>query len=156
MADTSCGGLLAGHTSMGLHGPRGLSTLVNAFRTFINVKDMGLKVHEFPAQPSGEGAPPSPAIQNELVTITPVVLIPEGAPADSSAPEGKAEPEAKRQRLERDAGGGVTQVPSVAVRSPAACYVCELPSIPGKFLPQKVGGQRRAHAARPSRRASCA
>lgn len=44
MADTGCGGLLAGHDSITLHGPKGLTTLVNAFRTFVNVKDIGLKV----------------------------------------------------------------------------------------------------------------
>lgn len=44
MADTSCGGLLAGHAGMTVYGPPGLNTLVNAFRTFVNVKDIGLQV----------------------------------------------------------------------------------------------------------------
>ncbi|GAB4820364.1 hypothetical protein N2152v2_007410 [Parachlorella kessleri] len=179
MADTSCGGLLAGHDSMTLHGPKGLTTLVNAFRTFVNVKDIGLQVREFDdsapaavpaggADADGNGAAgnaaasPSPVVQNEVVTITPVVIraAPRAAGAGSAAtpvaeaaPEAAeaaavVEPEAKRPRLDVDASaaaapagngsGSGALMPSVSVESPAACYVCELPPIPGKFLPKKA------------------
>ncbi|KAL4458182.1 hypothetical protein ABPG75_013047 [Micractinium tetrahymenae] len=144
MADTSCGGLLAGHAGMSVFGPPGLSTLVNAFRTFVNVRDIGLKVHEFGA--GSDGAAPAPVVANELVAITPVVLSAAGAPpggqAGSAATAGEGgEPSAKRPRLEgggQGQQGGGMDIASVAVESPAACYVCELPDVPGKFLPQKA------------------
>ena len=151
MADTSCGGLLAGHAGMSVYGPPGLTTLVNAFRTFVNVRDIGLKVTEFGGAPQGD-TQPAPVVQSELVTITPVTLAAEGAGARADAAQGGAgadEPQAKRQRLEGGdaaaaaaAGQAAAQphdvVASVSVESPAACYVCELPDVPGKFLPQKV------------------
>jgi hypothetical protein len=122
MADHSCGGLLAGHASLALHGPRGLGTLVDAFRTFVNVRDVGLRATEFgAAQPVGELAP---VVQDDLVTITPVVL------EAAAAAEPAGEPVAKRARIE----GGA--------EAPAACYACELADVPGKFLPQKVRGCR--------------
>lgn len=145
MSDTGCGGLLAGHDSITLHGPTGLTTLVNAFRTFVNVKDMGLRVAEFGE--TGQ-AMVEPVVRNEVVTITPVLIRAQGTAAaaaeaqgsrgDGSA-DGSGEPEAKRARHEAPAGGAAgMDIPSVSVESPAACYVCELPAIPGKFLPQKV------------------
>lgn len=140
MADTTAGGLLTGHVGMTVHGPPGLHTLVNAFRTFVNVRDMGLKVMEFGGGGRGGGPPltgvlPRPVVKNDSVTITPVIIRPAGAAADD-------EPGAKRQKT----GGGAPapaaepgmDVPSTAVESAAACYVCELPDIPGKFLPQKA------------------
>jgi hypothetical protein len=136
MADTSCGGLLAGHAGMSLYGPPGLNTLVNAFRTFVNVRDIGLRVHEF-----GADADVQPVLQSDLVAITAVTLQAlggeaSGAPAAAGGEEG-GEPGAKRARL--DPGDGGLDVASVSVESPAACYICELPAVPGKFLPQKVG-----------------
>ena len=144
MADTSCGGLLAGHSGMSVYGPPGLNTLVNAFRTFVNVRDIGLKVTEFGG--SG-GEAQRPLVESPLVTITPIVLRAGGdeAAADAATAAAAAEPEAKRQRIEAPAatvapagGGGDLDIASVAVEGPAACYVCDLPSVPGKFLPQKV------------------
>ena len=161
MADTSCGGLLAGHAGMSLYGPPGLNTLVNAFRTFVNVRDIGLKVTEFggssgsggaagEAAAGGAAAQLRPVVKSELVSITPVVLT---AAAPASAEAG-AEPEAKRQRVEAASNGDASSagaeaaaagagasmdIASVAVEGPAACYICELPDVPGKFLPQKVG-----------------
>lgn len=166
MADTGCGGLLAGHDAITVHGPRGLTTLVNAFRTFVNVKDIGLRVSEFGdsgAAAEGEGSANGgsavelpPIVQNELVTITPIII--QARPANGAAAAGEAaqdaaqngdggggsgEPEAKRARLDTGGvaagGGGPLDISTVAVESPAACYACELPPIPGKFLPQKVG-----------------
>lgn len=143
MADTSCGGLLAGHAGMNVYGPPGLNTLVNAFRTFVNVRDVGLKVHEFGG--SAACTPPAPVVSNELVAITPVLLVAEGAQphgrASSAAASEGGEPSAKRLRLDGSAEGQLgssLDVASVAVESPAACYICELPDVPGKFLPQKV------------------
>lgn len=144
MADTSCGGLLAGHTGMSLYGPPGLNTLVNAFRTFVNVRDIGLKVNEF-----SDNGTTQPVVKTELVTITPVTLT-AATPGQASAHAQEeracaAEPEAKRQRMEatngdtQQGGGSVgMEIASVVVESPAACYICELSDVPGKFLPQKV------------------
>lgn len=144
MADTSCGGLLAGHAGMSVYGPTGLNTLVNAFRTFVNVRDVGLRVHEFGG--GAAGAPPAPLVSNELVTITPVLLAaaPEGQQSSPDAAGEGGEPSAKRPRLEGSSEGppgGDMDIASVAVESPAACYICELPDVPGKFLPQKVGSR---------------
>jgi ribonuclease Z len=139
IADASAGGLLAGHSSvMGLHGPRGMRSMVNAFRTFVNARDMDLKVDEFNSS--------TPVIANELVTITPVVLEPEEggaqAPDDSSAAAAAAplepEPEAKRPRLDLGPSSAGADIPAVSREAPAACYICELADIPGKFLPQKA------------------
>ena len=59
----------------------------------------------------------------------------------AEAPPG--ERAAKRQRLDggADGGGGLAdgEVPRVAAQSPAACYVCRLADVPGKFRPDKVG-----------------
>eukprot|EP00887_Chlorella_sp_A99_P006161 scaffold3.g6161.t1 len=169
MSDYSCGGLLSGHTGMRVMGPRGLNALVNAFRTFINVRNMGLSVEEFgphrvaaaaatqhqqqqeqeavankaavpggvvaeagegEAKAAAAGGVLPPVVANELVIITPVVV--EAPPPEGGA--GDIEPQAKRPRL----GQGELDISTVAVESPAACYVCELPEIPGKFLPQKA------------------
>lgn len=161
MSDTGCGGLLAGHASLTLHGPQGLGTLVNAFRTFVNVKDMGLQVAEFGEEGvAGEGQegvspPPPPVIKNDVVTISPVVI--KATPGDGLAGGGDA-PDAKRARVDpsmqsvggpngpfASSAGGVSgsetttcQMPSISVETPAACYLCELPPVPGKFLPQKA------------------
>lgn len=131
MADTSAGGLLAGQAALGVHGPPGLGTLVNAYRTFVNVKDIGLAVVE--------ATPGIPAIDNELVTITPILLhppsrgeqAPEAGPfaGPNPAPGGGDSPSAKRAR---------TAAPAAAGAGVVACYAAQLPDIPGKFLPQKV------------------
>ena len=143
MADTSCGGLLAGHTGMSLYGPPGLNTLVNAFRTFVNVRDIGLKVNEFSCATRAA----EPVVSSELVTITPVTITaaawggPKAAGSDDVCKQGGSvvEPEPKRQRVEPSNGElRSMDIASVAVASPAACYICELPDVPGKFLPQKV------------------
>lgn len=148
MADTTAGGLLTGHGGMTVHGPPGLGTLVNAFRTFVNVKDMGLKVMEFRGgePPAGDAAPEParPVVKNDVVTITPVLIRPDAAAHAGTAANGTdagGEPSAKRQRTQGDEaapdGAGLT-VPSAAIESAAACYICELADIPGKFLPQKA------------------
>lgn len=102
-----------------------------------------LQVNEFGAGPATE-----PLVKSELVSITPVTITatPPGGCAAADASEG-AEPEAKRQRVEGVSGGeqqaaaGGMDIASVSVEGPAACYVCELPDVPGKFLPQKVRRQ---------------
>lgn len=43
MADTGCGGPLAGAAPMSVYGPRGLSTLTTALGTFVNIRDIGLQ-----------------------------------------------------------------------------------------------------------------
>lgn len=145
MADTSAGGLLTGHTGITVHGPQGLNTLVNAFRTFVNVKDMGLKVMEFKNDVHA-----SPILKNEAVSIIPIIIQPSNSPTDgevSVASASTSEPTAKRQKTEggsqataadNPAETSSMNIPSAKVDSPVACYVCLLPDIPGKFLPQKA------------------
>ena len=79
------------------------------------------------------------------MSITPVILKPQGSGQGE-------EPTAKRQKTSEngrsDTSGGAAavvgepagemDVPSTAFESAAACYICELPDIPGKFLPQKA------------------
>jgi hypothetical protein len=155
MADTSCGGLLAGHAGMSLYGPSGLSTLVSAFRTFVNVRDVGLKVREFGRQDD------APVVTSDLVTITPITLTAVGSSDEAQGQEPAAEPSSKRQRLDAGSdhgqqagggGGGALDIASVALQGPAACYLCELPDVPGKFLPHKVSTWRasRRRAASPA------
>ena len=173
MSDSNSGGLLTGASGLRVLGPPGLNALLNAFRTFVNVRDMGLSVEEFghvaaaAAAPGGgtqqgQGQEPEggggggggsggelpPVVANELVNITPVVIQAAMDPArgrEGSAAAGEGgEPQAKRQRTVGScSGGGQAAMTSVAVESPAACYICELPEIPGKFLPQKVRIQLR-------------
>lgn len=102
----------------------------------------GLQVNEFGATPASQ-----PLVKSELVSITPVTLTATPPGGSAAADDGSsAEPEAKRQRVEGAAGGAEQaaassmDIASVAVEGPAACYVCELPDVPGKFLPQKVRG----------------
>eukprot|EP00889_Picochlorum_renovo_P000433 jgi/Picre1/27463/NNA_000430.t1 len=47
MKDITAGGLLAGQVGFDVHGPTGMMTAANAFKTFVSFKDMGLKVKEF-------------------------------------------------------------------------------------------------------------
>ncbi|KAL3162089.1 hypothetical protein ABBQ38_009154 [Trebouxia sp. C0009 RCD-2024] len=69
----------------------------------------------------------SPAIiQSEAVSISPVVL----CPAATSAAADLAN-SSKRQKVE-----GTTEAPAAVPM--AACYICRLTSVPGKFLPQKA------------------
>ena len=103
----------------------------------------------------------SPVVKNELVTITPVTLLAEapdgegasgGSAAAAEGSNGAAaaaaeegeEPQAKRARVEAGGEGGL-DIASTPVESPAACYICELPDVPGKFMPQKVRACGCAH-----------
>ena len=157
MADTTAGGLLTGHVGMTVHGPPGLHTLVNAFRTFVNVRDMGLKVMEFGRHegPGAVGIVSRPVVKNDSVSITPVIIrtAQDTIAVDKAAATGNGEnvnggageqqePIAKRQKTGDGApllqDGIGMDIPSTAVESAAACYVCELPDIPGKFLPHKA------------------
>jgi len=147
MADTTAGGLLTGHVGMTIHGPPGLHTLVNAFRTFVNVRDMGLKVMEFGRHEAAAGILSRPIVKNDTVTITPVIIRTaqdESGKSDANGIDANGEqPTAKRQKMDDSAPNtSVPQagmdIPSTATESAAACYVCELPDIPGKFLPHKA------------------
>lgn len=152
MADTTAGGLLTGHVGMTVHGPPGLHTLVNAFRTFVNVRDMGLKVMEFGRHegPGAIGIVSRPVVKNDAVSITPVIIRTAQDSVDNAniAVNGE-EPTAKRQKIGDEEGANNKlasiallqagmDIPSTAIESAAACYVCELPDIPGKFLPHKA------------------
>lgn len=134
MADITAGGLLTGHTGMSIHGPPGLHGLVNAFRTFVNVRDLGLKVMEIEHN-SNEGQQDiRPIIKNEAVSISSVLVYPKGY----VKPENDF-PFAKRRKTADNANNSVEiDIPSTAIESAVACYVCELPDIPGKFLAHKA------------------
>jgi ribonuclease Z len=110
---------------------------------------MGLKVMEF-GRHEGAGAVgivSRPIVKNDAVSITPVIIrtaqdtITETKTGDG---ENGEQPTAKRQKTggEQEGAAAVHQVgmdiPSTATESAAACYVCELPDIPGKFLPTKA------------------
>ncbi|KAL6768056.1 hypothetical protein ACKKBF_B37600 [Auxenochlorella protothecoides x Auxenochlorella symbiontica] len=149
MADSSAGGLLAGQASMALHGPPGLSALVNAYRTFVNLKDVGLGMQELQHA--------QPAVANELVTITPFLLTAgeaEGAAAaggEVSALGAGREGPTSTSNAEvtagstREAAGKDGEERAAKRLKPGepgpgavACYAAELPDIPGKFQPQKA------------------
>ncbi|RMZ53860.1 hypothetical protein APUTEX25_005606, partial [Auxenochlorella protothecoides] len=149
MADSSAGGLLAGQASMALHGPPGLSALLNAYRTFVNLKDVGLGMQELQHA--------QPAVANELVTITPFLLTAgeaEGAAAaggevsalgagregptstsDAEVTAGSTREAAGKDGEERAAKRLKPGEPGPGA---VACYAAELPDIPGKFQPQKA------------------
>ena len=128
MADSSAGGLLAGQAGLTVHGPRGLGDLVNAYRTFVNLKDLGLRLDEY------EDACARPAIANELVTITPVLIV--GGKEEEGAEKEAAEPDTKRVRM--DEASGAAQGPPGHSPDVAVSYIAELPAVPGKFLPQRA------------------
>ncbi|KAK9807250.1 hypothetical protein WJX73_003185 [Symbiochloris irregularis] len=139
LADTSCGGFQAQSSPFSLYGPPGLDGLVEGLSTYINARQLGLQVFEIPEQGADGTAPTAaapPVINNDLLTVTPVLLrvaspkqdagndnhangdsVPGGEPSNSS-------PAHKRRRTSGPA--------------PVACYICRLPSIAGKFLPQKA------------------
>jgi len=61
------------------------------------------------------------------------------ASGDAAAAESYSHP-AKRQRIEHSVEGGLAdgEVTRVTAQGPAACYVCRLADVPGKFQPDKV------------------
>lgn len=125
MKDITAGGLLAGQVGFDVHGPMGMMTAANAFKTFVSFKDMGLKVKEFgSSEKVGLSQICEPVIQNESVTITPVVIQPSA--------DGSKEPEAKKAKMENG------DASSTHHDGPVSSFVCQLSDIPGKFLPQKA------------------
>lgn len=139
MKDVTAGGLLSGQVGYDVYGPPGLSTAASAFKTFVSFKDLGLKVKE--AHSSYEdGTRPGlaeicgPVIDNDSVSISPVLIWPASA-RDAS------EPAAKKQKLDENDKKSYDLTENVheeAKYAPIASYVCQLPDIPGKFLPQKA------------------
>ncbi len=129
MKDVTAGGLLAGHVGYDIHGPPGLKTAANAFKTFVSFKDLGLKIREIGSSKDdcdrGLAEICAPVITNDSVTITPVL---------TWATIGDGEPAAKKQRIDEDE----SRVCNTNHEGPVASYVCQLPDIPGKFLPQKA------------------
>eukprot|EP00899_Mesostigma_viride_P020766 jgi/Mesvir1/28691/Mv11183-RA.1 len=116
---------------MSLFGPPRLRTFINAVNCFVNVDSVGLKVHEFgavdaAASPGGgsprAGAPPTSALpsslkpvhKDELVSITPVLLVPEGAGGASRDTLGGGGPDGAMLPSSSDSGAA-----SGADRSPA-------------------------------------
>lgn len=129
MKDVTAGGLLTGQVGYDVHGPPGLRTAAQAFKTFVSFKELGLKIKEFDLKERETSKELSeicpPVIENDSVTITPVLVWPG---------TNGGEPEPKKPRLDSD----TILSSSTDHDGPIACYVCQLPDIPGKFLPQKA------------------
>ncbi|KDD73928.1 hypothetical protein H632_c1721p0, partial [Helicosporidium sp. ATCC 50920] len=154
----SGGGLLAGVEGVGLdlYGPPGLRNLVGAFKTFVNVGELGLQVHETRDEESGgleggaeagEGGSKarsggsmtgdSHPFTAPLVVDTPLVAI----HALTLHPSGSgAEPEAAAEGGSRKRGRLTEGEPVASRASPAlaSAYLCRLADVPGRFLPQKA------------------
>ncbi|DBB10539.1 TPA: hypothetical protein ACH3X3_002076 [Trebouxia sp. C0006] len=121
-----------------IYGPKGIEHLGKAMSFYMRMK--GVNLHELqPAAPSEpdavnestqlipEAAVSSAIIQNEAVSITPVILQP-GSEGAESQPN-------KRQKTD----DGSLPTGQEQDKAPlAACYICCLTSTPGKFLPQKA------------------
>lgn len=69
MADAKSAGnvVTSGRTTLTLYGPPGITKLYNAMRTFINVRDLGLRAVEFEEEEQ-------PIVSDRLYTMRPVVL----------------------------------------------------------------------------------
>lgn len=130
MKDVTAGGLLAGQLGYDVHGPPGLRTAAQAFKTFVSFKELGLKIKEIGSNKDGglQGLAEmcSPVIDNDSVTITPILVW--------SKTGGDGEPASKKQKLD----GDEASILATNHEGPVASYICQLPDIPGKFLPQKA------------------
>lgn len=130
MKDVTAGGLLSGQVGYDIHGPPGLRIAANAFKTFVSFKDLGLKIKEFSSQQEedskGLAEICTPVVDNDSVAITPVLVWPKTT--------NNEEPAKKKQRIENNESSSY----DTDHEGPIACYVCQLPDIPGKFLPQKA------------------
>lgn len=121
--------------TMGVYGPRGMRAFADCLRTFVNVKDIRLKVREVALGDGGMGSEASsPAatqlastslVRNDVVEIS-CVLVDSAVESDAAKPD---VPESKRQRIEGEATREGVQT---------AIYLIELADIPGKFLPNKA------------------
>lgn len=134
MKDATAGGLLSGQLGMTVHGPTGLYSAANAFKCFVNLKEMGLQVKQFgwqEAESDKLSEIGEPVVETEAVTIIPILVRP--VVVDNEA----MEPQAKKARVDKSKGTDNSSVNTHAER-PVSCYVCQLPDIPGKFLPQKA------------------
>lgn len=148
MADMGAGTGTLGTSGvpMTLHGPPGLKAMTNALRSFVNTRDMSLKDSEFGTlAPPVEGAPElQPVLKNDVVTVTPALLY----PAAQSAESEDKQPHAKRRRVDAAPASSTIasndnsvtdgEVVEGCGRLPAACYLCKLPDIPGKFQLEKA------------------
>ena len=140
MRDVTAGGLLAGQLGYDVHGPPGLKTAAAAFKTFVSFKDLGLKIREQSLgglrDATGLAEVCGPALSNESVTITPVLVWSSSAVAVGRE---TGEPAAKRSKTDGEAAEehGAAN-PAGWEGLPVSNYVCQLPDIPGKFLPQKA------------------
>jgi len=135
MKDATAGGLLAGHISFDVHGPTGLQNAVSAFRTFINLKDMGLQTKQFGSERKGLFEACEPVVSNESVSIKPIIIHP------AFQKDFSDEPSLKRQKVDGKEENGTTKGDETTVsyqESPVSAYICQLADIPGKFLPQKA------------------
>lgn len=141
MRDVTAGGLLAGQLGYDVHGPPGLKTAAAAFKTFVSFKDLGLKIREQSVvglkDTAGLAEVCGPVVSNESVTITPVLVW-----SSNTATAGRetGEPAAKRSKTDGQevAENGAAKTSGGWEGLPVSNYVCQLPDIPGKFLPQKA------------------
>lgn len=146
MRDATAGGLLSGMGGVGydVHGPPGLKTASGAFKTFVSFKELGVKVREVAGDENGEGTLVrhssrvcGAVVENESVVITPV-LIWDGAAVGQGRCNGEAESEPDAKRVKMAGQNGQDQNHRHDREQTVVSYVCQLPDIPGKFLPQKA------------------
>lgn len=105
-----------------LHGPMNLDRFLNAIRTFINVSIEGLDGSNFGSEITA-GILGDPLVQNSQVEIRPILLLPtlqRSEPSSLFLNDGKNEGILLKQKV------------------PAACYVCQLAEVKGRFLPEKA------------------
>lgn len=149
MADVKGGAnvVTSGRTTLTLYGPPGITKLYNAMRTFINVRDLGLRAVEFDGTPNGP-----PIMNDKLFTLHPVVLTQEAAaqvglvvslllllllpPPTPSPTTPQSEPAPKRAKVDDAHEDGQVADGEVLVEdheAVAVSYVVELASVRGRF-----------------------
>ncbi len=132
----------SGQVTMTLYGPPGITKLYNAMRTFINVRDLGLRAVEF-----GGTLEQEPVVKDPMFTITPVVLSAEEQQGDApptkrpktAATSTQSTPPTTDTMVGHEDGqvhdGEVLVEEHEAV---AVCYVVQLADARGKFDPKRA------------------
>ncbi len=108
----------AGSTVFQLHGPVKLDQYLKALSSFVSIPLKGLGCSNFGSEVTA-GSLGDPIVANEQVEIRPILLIPEATGSVESL-------------------NPFLQTTDWKSIVPAACYVCQLSEIKGKFLPEKA------------------
>lgn len=102
-----------------LHGPMKLDRFFNAVRSFVSIPDEQM-CSNFGSEAT-EGVLGAPLVSNAQVEIRPILLLPQKQASNAPSPFLTDE-----------------EVPDLQTLVPAACYVCQLSDVKGKFLPDKA------------------